>query len=715
MDTNEDAAAENRRRQRATTCHRAKLLDTYVNCSLCNSTLKVRMPPEGGREFVCPGCDQVLFVLNRRIVNGAETRADTNDGVTYSCGVAGNRNITSAIELVLPAVMQSPLTAPRLPSVTCTATGRREAAEGRENERCNAAKRAKGFHNTAHFGQSVGGALLLKLPSHVTGDCILIWLDMCTLSRLDLTCTHLRKPVEVITISHAKALRLSLRCCERWSNLRLAVHATWTMNGVCTGASATGSLSERCIAGYHAPSILYTCGDDMYGQLGMGGEVIDAYYVPCKALSLGEERVCSAWAGGRHTCIVTERGEPQSFGNGRFGQLGTGLIPPQFEPESADDVELTPCLREPATPIVLATAAAMTTAAMGMGEVREEGERGARIDLGTCLKHVDWFAAGFDHTIALRRDGAVYAFGREKYGRLGFSTQTRSNAYHAQNVQTVVTGDIAHCQAKAAAGVTFASAAAGLAHTALLTNTGELYTCGLSVNGRLGHGSVAAVHATGCGGVVTPPPPPFSSDIEYCQMVPRRVENMTGIRLIQAALGSYHTVLLCSKGHVYTCGYGTSGQLGSGDDADILAPQLISSLVFKGDPVVQVCAGHEHTAVLTLSGKVFTFGLGENGQLGHGSRYNWYTPKMVDEFFALGSRVVQIAAASNHTIARLADGRVASFGSNDVGQLGHGNEENAYVPRVMEAMKGDFVRHISAGGSHVVMLVRPAAHQYDHV
>ena len=49
-----------------------------------------------------------------------------------------------------------------------------------------------------------------------------------------------------------------------------------------------------------------------------------------------------------------------------------------------------------------------------------------------------------------------------------------------------------------------------------------------------------------------------------------------------------------------------------------------------------------------------------------------------------GVRVVGVAAGALHSIALAADGRVFTFGRGRDGQLGHGDEEDQLTPRVVE-------------------------------
>ena len=59
------------------------------------------------------------------------------------------------------------------------------------------------------------------------------------------------------------------------------------------------------------------------------------------------------------------------------------------------------------------------------------------------------------------------------------------------------------------------------------------------------------------------------------------------------------------------------------------------------------------------------------------------SPRMVGGDLG-GVRVVGVAAGAIHSIALAADGRVFTFGRGWYGRLGHGDEENQLTPRVVE-------------------------------
>eukprot|EP01031_Cornospumella_fuschlensis_P026113 gene26113-31531_t len=67
----------------------------------------------------------------------------------------------------------------------------------------------------------------------------------------------------------------------------------------------------------------------------------------------------------------------------------------------------------------------------------------------------------------------------------------------------------------------------------------------------------------------------------------------------------------------------------------------------KLDNIHQIACGHAHVAFVTSSGKLFTFGLGEDGVLGHGGKSNVPTPKQVEKLKTM--HVGSVACGAFHT------------------------------------------------------------------
>ncbi|KAJ6895926.1 Regulator of chromosome condensation (RCC1) family with FYVE zinc finger domain isoform 3 [Populus alba x Populus x berolinensis] len=95
-------------------------------------------------------------------------------------------------------------------------------------------------------------------------------------------------------------------------------------------------------------------------------------------------------------------------------------------------------------------------------------------------------------------------------------------------------------------------------------------------------------------------------------------------------LWTWHTAVVTSAGQLFTFGDGTFGVLGHGDRKSISLPKEVESL--KGLRTVQAACGVWHTAAVIevmvgnssssncSSGKLFTWGDGDKGRLGHGDK-----------------------------------------------------------------------------------------------
>ncbi|XP_055468580.1 probable E3 ubiquitin-protein ligase HERC3 isoform X3 [Psammomys obesus] len=111
--------------------------------------------------------------------------------------------------------------------------------------------------------------------------------------------------------------------------------------------------------------------------------------------------------------------------------------------------------------------------------------------------------------------------------------------------------------------------------------------------------------------------------------------------------------------------------------------------LLRTQKVVYISCGEEHTAVLTKSGGVFTFGAGSCGQLGHDSMNDEVNPRRVLEL--MGSEVTQIACGRQHTLAFVpSSGLIYAFGCGAKGQLGTGHTCNVKCP---SPVKGYWAAH----------------------
>jgi RCC1 and BTB domain-containing protein len=94
--------------------------------------------------------------------------------------------------------------------------------------------------------------------------------------------------------------------------------------------------------------------------------------------------------------------------------------------------------------------------------------------------------------------------------------------------------------------------------------------------------------------------------------------------------------------------------------------------------------GCEHLASITHDGELYTNGYNARGQLGHGVTSHVPNPQMVDALF--GKHIVKVACSYYHTVAVSDDDEVFSFGRNDYGQLGQGDNEDKHIPCLIRAL-----------------------------
>ena len=92
---------------------------------------------------------------------------------------------------------------------------------------------------------------------------------------------------------------------------------------------------------------------------------------------------------------------------------------------------------------------------------------------------------------------------------------------------------------------------------------------------------------------------------------PKRVEGLVGLVVSQIACGSRHTAVVTSTGALYTWGDKENGVAGHGDvEGHQYTPKLLERLAEK--TVVQLSACGFHTGCLTDSGELYTWGEGTN-------------------------------------------------------------------------------------------------------
>ncbi|XP_019959641.2 X-linked retinitis pigmentosa GTPase regulator-like isoform X6 [Paralichthys olivaceus] len=327
-------------------------------------------------------------------------------------------------------------------------------------------------------------------------------------------------------------------------------------------------------------------------------------------------------------------------------------------------------------------------------------------------------ACGDEHTALITENGKLFMFGSNNWGQLGLGSKLTVNkptcvkALKFEKVQLVACGrnhtlictaqgkvytsggnsegqlGLGHCEERAAfqrvdfldSHGPFKMLAAGSNTSAALTESGKLFMWGDNTEGQIGLGKES--HATS----------------------PQEVS--VGQPISWVSCGYYHSALVTVDGDLYTFGERDSGKLGlgTGQLQRHRVPQVVKSIK---EPVTQVACGGGHTVALTED-DVYTFGLGQFGQLGHGTfTFECRLPSPVEHFRKV--RVCQVACGENHTALVTDGGLLYTFGDGRHGKLGLGEENftNQFKPTLCPRFLKYNVQAAVCGGCHMVVLAQP--------
>jgi alpha-tubulin suppressor-like RCC1 family protein len=156
-----------------------------------------------------------------------------------------------------------------------------------------------------------------------------------------------------------------------------------------------------------------------------------------------------------------------------------------------------------------------------------------------------------------------------------------------------------------------------------------------------------------------------------------------------------HSIALKSNGGLWAWGNNTSGEMGLG-----FVSFGIDTPTATGTPAtewVSGAVGGSHTVALRSEGTLWSWGSNDHGQLGTGNNTDQNTPVMSGN----DSNWVAVSAGEDHTAALKSNGTLWSWGDNGNGQLGIGNYNDQDNP---QQVSGSNWASVSCGSAHSLAL-----------
>ena len=403
-------------------------------------------------------------------------------------------------------------------------------------------------------------------------------------------------------------------------------------------ASGLGEIKAIMSGYYHSLALktdgtVWAWGSNDYGQLGDGTTTDKTTAVQVSGLS----GITATAGGGSHSLSLKKDGTVWAWGDDYYGQLGDGIQP--YVPYITTAVQLNG--QSGITAIAggyshsLALKKDGTVWAWGNNDYGQLGD-GTEIDRATVvqvsgLSGITAIAGGYSHSLALKNDGTVWAWGSNDYGQLGDGSRA--------DKKTAV-------QVSGLSGITAISG--GYYHSLALKNDGTVWAWGNNDNGQLGDGTT--MYATTAVQVSE-------------QNEPSGLSRITAI-----AGGGLHSLALREDGTVWAWGNNLRRQLG--ENVPVYASYYERAVQVSGlNYITAIASGYSHSLAQLYYGNLQAWGNNENGQLGDGT-----TTYMNEVAVNVGGleEITAIAGGEAHSLALREDGTVWAWGNNGSGQLGDG-------------------------------------------
>lgn len=500
------------------------------------------------------------------------------------------------------------------------------------------------------------------------------------------------KPSSIIQIEGGKGFTVILKkdgTVWTWgNNLRGKLGSGLNSRDQAAAISGLSGITAIAVGQTHSLALksdgtVWSWGENTFGQLGDGTAIDRTSPVQVADLT----HVTAISAGTFHSVAVKDDGTVWTWGDNTYGQLGDGTNDARNKPVivKGNMVEIKS----------IASGAYHTLAIDKDGVVWAWGddyfgELGYGYDqnrLNTPIMatntnwHITQIAAGFNFSIALKDDGTLLTWGLINSSPTDIYSAATTSGMPDEHKFPVLINGLDHVS----------QITAGNSHVVALKDDGSVYAWGDNSFGQLGVGTAYDGQT-------------------YSQTFPDHVNGISDI--VNIGAGSNFTFAVDKEDHLWAWGSNSYSQLGDKtlnnqvspiqtEVNEWLNPPLMKpgegAVLIKEPRVQSLTAGDSDTFVIR-NNRLYGWGSNSFGQLGDGTHTSVISPK------DLGLEgMVSIDAGDAHTVAVKQDGTLWTWGQNFLGQLGDGTTQSASSPIQVNSLKG--VVAAAAGSSHTIALL----------
>lgn len=296
------------------------------------------------------------------------------------------------------------------------------------------------------------------------------------------------------------------------------------------------------------------------------------------------------------------------------------------------------------------------TGQLGLGSGVETNESKPTACVGLENVDITQLSCGGKHTALLTASDQIYTFGNNDFGQLGRSRRI-GQAHHVEALDSQKIIQVS----------------CGQSHTMALTHERNVYCWG-----RNNHFQLCAQE------------PEFS-------VKPHLLKPLTAQNIVKISCGASHNIVLADNSVAWSWGSGSHGENGRGVKGRTESPLPIKGL--DSVPIIDALAGDSFSLVLTVAGRVYSWGLGLSGQLGHNDTKERIAPQLIEGLRT--KMVTNIACGKFHCVALTSSGEVYVWGQLKPNEL-------VLVPTLLPFSKTHHVVAIGCGDTHTLLVT---AHQ----